>query len=488
MGNSCITGQKAGEKTNAFSVTNQRRKRRDDALSIQSKLFVANPPNRNVFDSYEVIKVIGEGSMGTIMKVRRRRPHPHPRFFDRFWRINNIRQPIILEKEAAESSPEITYALKAIQKDQVNELFHSEMRNEISILQHLDHPNIVRIFESFEHKRQIYLVMEYCCGGDLYERCDPYSEQDTARIVTKLLSAVAYMHLKGVVHRDLKFENILFENKRKDANIKIIDFGLSKKFKQTKHGNSLVMTELVGTLYTMAPQVLQRVYTSQADIWAVGVITYMMLSGHKPFWAKRRKYTIDKIMRCDYNFNDDIWLRISGDAKEFISNCLQMDPNDRPTAEEALKAKFLTKRLHHVFSVNTMIGVQESLVSYVQCNKLKQLALMVIAHKSSMDEVTKLRQVFSKYDKNKDGMISLTEFKSALSGSNFTDDDIDHMFNNLDVNKYGAINYTEFLAATLETKGRIETGRVAEAFDRFDASNSGYITKKKTITPCLSRT
>jgi hypothetical protein len=108
-----------------------------------------------------------------------------------------------------------------------------------------------------------------------------------------------------------------------------------------------------------------------------------------------------------------------------------MDPNDRPTAEEALKAKFLTKRLHHVFSVNTMKGVQESLVSYVQCNKLKQLALMVIAYKSSMDEVTKLRQVFSKYDKNKDGMISLTEFKSALSGSNFTDDDIDHMFKNL---------------------------------------------------------
>jgi serine/threonine protein kinase len=97
--------------------------------------------------------------------------------------------------------------------------------------------------------------VEDCCGGDLYERCDPYSEQDTARIVTKLLSAVAYMHMKGVVHRDLKFENILFENKRKDANIKLIDFGLSKKFKQTKHGNSLVMTELVGTLYTMAPQV-----------------------------------------------------------------------------------------------------------------------------------------------------------------------------------------------------------------------------------------
>jgi len=160
MGNSCITGQKAGEKTNAFSVTNQRRKRRDDGSSIQSKLFVANPPNRNVFDSYEVIKVIGEGSMGTIMKVRRRRPHPHSHFFDRFWRINNIRQPIALKKEAAESSPEITYALKAIQKDQVNELYHSEMRNEISILQHLDHPNIVRIFESFEHKRQIYLVME----------------------------------------------------------------------------------------------------------------------------------------------------------------------------------------------------------------------------------------------------------------------------------------------------------------------------------------
>jgi calcium-dependent protein kinase len=140
---------------------------------------------------------------------------------------------------------------------------------------------------------------------------------------------------------------------------------------------------------------------------------------------------VKKITNCDYNFDSGVWSSISEEAKQFISDCIQFDPSRRPKAEDALKADFLTKRPHHNFNVNTMKKVQESLVAYAQCNKLKQLALMVIAHKSSMDEVTKLRQVFSKYDSDKDGIISLTEFKAALADTNFTEEDINTVFQKL---------------------------------------------------------
>jgi serine/threonine protein kinase len=266
MGNACSVGREYGKST----VFSDKRKRSEDSLSFQGALFVANPPDRNVFKYYEVIRVIGEGSMGTIMKVRRRPKNEHLNVFDKIfgsilpWTVSHHEIPHHMHFHHPNNSddncnetncPQMSYALKAIQKDQVNEIYHAEMRNEIEILKHLDHPNIVRIFESFEHKRQIYLVMEYCSGGDLYERCHPYTEQETAKIVTKILSAVAYMHKRGVVHRDLKFENILFENKRKNANIKIIDFGLSKIFKADKYRKPAIMTDFVGTLYTMAPEV-----------------------------------------------------------------------------------------------------------------------------------------------------------------------------------------------------------------------------------------
>lgn len=123
--------------------------------------------------------------------------------------------------------------------------FISELKNEISILKTLDHPNIVKAYEVYESKRNIELVMENCSGGDLHTRA-PYSEMDAAKIIGKLLSAIVYMHEKNIVHRDLKFENIMFENRLPDAEIKLIDFGLSKKC--SKSGQA--MSETYGTMYT----------------------------------------------------------------------------------------------------------------------------------------------------------------------------------------------------------------------------------------------
>lgn len=140
------------------------------------------------------------------------------------------------------------------------------------------------------------------------------------------------------------------------------------------------MHEGVGTLYSMSPQVLQGVYTSQADLWSCGVITYMLLSSHRPFYHKRRKVMIDRIMRADYTFEKDYWKPISDEAKEYISKLLVMDPKERMNAGEALEHIWLSKEFplsDRVPDQSTADAVQENLIHYKDTSQLKKIALNV---------------------------------------------------------------------------------------------------------------
>jgi serine/threonine protein kinase len=233
-----------------------------------------------------------------------------------------------------------TYAMKSIHLNRIrDEGFVEELKNEIAILKHLDHPHIVRPIETFNHRTQLFIVMERCSGGDLYTR-DPYTEEEAARIISSILSAVTYMHSMGVVHRDLKYENILFVNESPKADVKIIDFGLSKFY-----GGGQAMVDSVGTIYTMAPEVLRGNYTAQADLWSVGVITYMLLSSQMPFYGRKRRHIIEQILRCEYDFMGRRWKRISPQAKAFIEDLLVVDPDERATAEVAAASTWLSDEI-----------------------------------------------------------------------------------------------------------------------------------------------
>ena len=158
-----------------------------------------------------------------------------------------------------------------------------QLFEEIFIMCQLDHPNIVRLEEVYESQSEIYLVQELCLGGELFDRLDEqpdyhYTEQQCARLIKQMLSAVRYIHSKGIVHRDLKLENFLFSTTSPDSEIKMIDFGLSKHFTHGQQHN-----EAVGTPYTVAPEVLRGKYDEKCDVWAIGVITYLLLSGDPPF-------------------------------------------------------------------------------------------------------------------------------------------------------------------------------------------------------------
>lgn len=264
----------------------------------------------------------------------------------------------------------------------------------------------------------------------------------------------------------------MWENKGKSAEIKVIDFGLSTKFSK---GENLV--DKVGTVYTMSPQALRGDYDSQADLWSIGVVTFQLISGDKPFWGGSPKEIAREVVKGEYSFGAPVWKQVSSEAKDFIKKLIVIDPKIRYTAQQALGHPWVALVTRaSALRASTVTRVYKSLDSYRDNPELKKLALQAIAHKATTEEVQKLREVFHNIDKDHDGTITMQELNQALR-KNYGENDVNELFKNVDVDESGSIDYTEFLAATLEAHGSMEEERIREAFQIFDRSNSGYITK-----------
>lgn len=265
-------------------------------------------------------------------------------------------------------------------------------------------------------------------------------------------------------------------------NVKIIDFGLSKKYFENE-----TLSQTVGTVYTMAPEVIQGNYDEKCDVWSIGVLAFMLMSSSLPFFGKQRREVIARITDGRFYFKSRRWNSMSNEAKEFVKYLLKVDVKSRPSCSDALSHKWfnglksagesanLTST--QVVSSAVMDRVQATMMTFANYSWLKKLALYVIAHKSTADEVGFLQQLFRiRFDVEKDGVITVAEFKNALSVYSFTDPELELMFNDIDINGSDDLGYSEFLAATIEAHGPIEEGRKAEAFDRLDCDDTGYIT------------
>jgi serine/threonine protein kinase len=158
-----------------------------------------------------------------------------------------------------------------------------------------------------------------------------YSEEDAKVVVEQILSIVSFCHIQGVVHRDLKPENFLFTTKDENAQLKAIDFGLSDFIKPDERLN-----DIVGSAYYVAPEVLHRSYSMEADVWSIGVITYILLCGSRPFWARTESGIFRAVLRADPSFEEVPWPSISPHAKDFVKRLLNKDLRRRMTAAQAL--------------------------------------------------------------------------------------------------------------------------------------------------------
>ena len=204
------------------------------------------------------------------------------------------------------------------------------MEQELYILKSVDHPNIINFYEVYRDKNFFYVVLEFCQGGELFDYImdeGALEEDKAAVIIAKVVSAVRYLHERNISHRDLKPENILLELKSKKQEIKLIDFGLSKYFEEDSQ-----MTTKIGTPYYVSPEVLEGKYDKSCDMWSIGVLGYVLLSGYPPFNSANENQLFRKILCCDYEFKKEDWDDISFEAKDFIMKCLQPNPLQRITA------------------------------------------------------------------------------------------------------------------------------------------------------------
>jgi len=285
------------------------------------------------------------------------------------------------------------FAIKTIRKAKVSK--YDALRREIDILKSCDHPNIIRLVDVHEDEKSIHLVQELCTGGELFDRIidrGHYTEHDAKQIMYKLLLAVNYCHEKGIVHRDLKPENFIFKTKDDDAEIKVIDFGLSCMGKGGEH-----MHTRVGTPYYIAPEVLAKNYTLACDVWSLGVILYILLCGYPPFYGDSDPEIFDRVRKGYYDFDSEEWADVSDLAKLLIKDMLNMDMDVRPTAQQCLQNDwFADVDLPTSPHAETVLSKKNlaSLRSFTHHNKLKKLALGVIAQQLTEEEIGRLRDVF----------------------------------------------------------------------------------------------
>ncbi|KAL6127290.1 hypothetical protein ACLB2K_075331 [Fragaria x ananassa] len=342
-------------------------------------------------------------------------------------------------------------AVKIISKAKMTTAIAIEdVRREVKILKALSgHKNLVKFYDAFEDANNVYIVMELCEGGELLDkilsRGGRYTEDDAKVIVVQILSVVAYCHLQGVVHRDLKPENFLFATKEEDSPMRVIDFGLSDFIRPDQRLN-----DIVGSAYYVAPEVLHRSYSVEADMWSIGVITYILLCGSRPFWARSESGIFRSVLRADPNFDDTPWPTVSPEAKDFVKRLLNKDHRKRMTAAQALTHPWLRDETR---AVPLDLVIYKLVKSYVRATPFRRAAIKALSKAITEDELYYLRAQFTLLEP-KHGYVSLDNFRTALM-KNSTDamkeSRVHDIINVMEPLSHKKLDFEEFCVAAIST-------------------------------------
>ncbi|KAJ8042103.1 Serine/threonine-protein kinase H1 [Holothuria leucospilota] len=254
------------------------------------------------------------------------------------------------------------YAIKMVEKKQIEGKLVQSWEIELNILKRVRHTNIIQLIEVFHGRGHVYMVMELATGGELFDRIvskGHFTERDATVVLRMLLDALRYIHNLGITHRDVKPENMLYYHPGNDSKIMITDFGLASC--RTSGDDSSMMNTVCGTPEYIAPEILLRKKYNQAvDIWATGVVAYILLSGRMPFDDESRTRLYRKIVRAKYSFSGEPWKDVSPAAKDFLNKVLIVNPAERLTSAQCLKHPWIAsnasqsnlKNLHRSISQN----------------------------------------------------------------------------------------------------------------------------------------
>lgn len=401
-------------------------------------------------ERYRIGNIIGEGSYGKVYRVT--------------------------HKLTGESR-----ALKVLLKRSSRvENMRKSFFNEVSVLRALDHPCAVKVHEYYQDARRYCLITELCSGGDLFdfvERRGCSNEAISANYARQLLSFLAFCHEKGIVHRDIKLENLMLASKD-DDNIKVIDFGSACFFEPGE-----VLTDKVGTSYYIAPEVAEASprYNEKCDVWSAGVNLYILLCGYPPFNGRTDSAIMRDAVIGEFEFPSPEWDEVSEGAKDLVRRLLTKDPETRISAHEALSHPWLSNADPRELQVETASRIFSNLRTFHISQQLQRATLSFItAQLSTKKEREALEEVFRQLDTDQSGALSRQELIDGFAHlyvipMEEIEAEVDRIMDVVDVDKSGQIDYNEFAIATINRQKLISKSRLEAAFRAFDIDKSGSI-------------
>ena len=380
------------------------------------------------------------------------------------------------------------FAMKIIKKRKNKSNDERDILNEIEILKKLDHPKILKVVDFYSTLKKYYIITEYCPEGELFNeiiKVGKFDEGQAAFIINQILKAVLYCHKMNIIHRDIKPENIMITSREKNGclQVKLIDFGTAKIFEKGHQEN-----KYVGSSYYMAPEIIKRKYDEKCDLWSIGVILYILLTGRPPFDGNDDEEILENVKKGVYDKWSYPFPLLSSQAKDLIVKLLQYDPKKRLSAEQALEHQwFKTAEFKKKDKVNTIAPelakeLIENMTKYKSDNILKCAVIAYLVHHiTNTEECLEASKLFIKIDLNSDGKIEKHELVQGFEkywniSKKEAKEKVDLIFANIDTDFNGFIEYEEFVRAAVNSSLFMSQNYLKFAFNYFDRDASGDIT------------
>jgi len=383
----------------------------------------------------------------------------------------------------------VEYAMKIMKReDKWNPLL---FRQEYELLTQLDHPNILKYCDSYMDDYYFYICTELCKGGELFDKIKEmkkFAEVEAAEIIKTIIDAIHHCHSKDIVHRDLKPENIVFKSAAQKELV-IIDFGDAKRIDVDAD-----YEDFVGTAFYLAPECIRPRKgweLKKSDMWTIGVITYVLLTGRPPFHGRDNKEILRKILRAKVNWPRSS--KLSRNAKSFVLSLINKEPKERFSAEQALKHKWLSGGAG---TTDLGINLIHSISNYSEASKLKKVLVRMLANEMTRADHKMLKDQFDQIDLDSNGLIDLEDLTNFLHKQGGTRSDAElrasQIIKQVDQNKDGVVSMDEFKNAKLSRMIGNDEALLKKQFERIDEDRNGYITHEElsklfnwTLTPEL---
>ena len=433
----------------------------------------------------------------------------------------------VVKKVCLKSNPDTIRAMKILSKKYLLKgINDANLVEEIYILKHLDHPNIMKLYEFYVDLCNFYIISEFCDQGDLLtkiEKLGALNQIVVKFIMDQIFNAVSYLHSKGVLHGDLKLENVMLYTTTKKVNqrftminkkldlhksmerdlnnyfkidsknqntkrvvddmtnyeIKLIDFGCSKLFSKKKHKK---ISGIIGTSLYCSPEVVDDLYDEKCDEWSCGVIMYILLTGEVPFPGDTEEEIFEKIKKCEYNFNSPKFNNVSESCKDLIRKLLEPDINKRIKASDALRHPFFTE----TFNPNKALTENKDLSVLYTLTNIKPytskfheaITVFLCVNYINKDEEKRLREVFRYIDKEGKNFLTKKSIDNSLKESGYLvpNEKLDNIFKSLDNDSNGTIEYQEFLTGVCNKESLFNNYNLKSAFDCIDEELKGFLT------------